>query len=193
MNGKTESGRIIGNCIDENSYFHGKATCSKEIWFGLWHAQAVNDIKDARDKAIQYEKDLFGDVTGLTVGDAFRHSIWNTLIAKYYAERKKDVLKGVEMALEFTNLHEECNEVCGSDDWDIAMDKHNNFVGRNYFLSTAFIQTTGKWPFRKKHLNSLTDNQYKNGTKAKADNALKLPKSKSAVESSYPYTLVYFQ
>jgi len=193
VNRETEAGRIIGNCIDDKSYFNGKATCTKEIWFGLWNAQAVKDIKEARDKAIQFEKDLYGDATGLTVGDAFRHSIWNTLIAKYYADRKKDVSKGVEMAKEFTDLHEECNKICGSNDWDIEMDKHNNFVGRNYFSSTAFINTTGKWPFKKKYLNSLTDDQYKNGTKAKADRAIKLPKSKSAVQSAYPYTLVYFQ
>ena len=74
--------------------------------------------------------------TGGTHSDAFRHAIWNALLAKHGGENYGSVSTAVSLASQFTYLHEAC--ASGGTEIDHRMDLHNNEVGLTYFSSVGY-------------------------------------------------------
>jgi len=168
---------------------------SREFWYLIWKPTATVSVKDAKDDAEQWTIDYYGDSRGYDKSDAFRHIAWSTLIAKYHADKKKDIGKGVKLAREITNIHEEENrDKQGAPDWDCQMDYHNNWIGRNYFESIASIKTKSRWYWftDKKSLDCPGNGTIKSTIKRKVDNAKKVDKTKAAVDATSKYKPVYF-
>ena len=103
--------------------------------------------------------------------DAFRHAAWNLLLAKRFARRKMDIGKGIDFAKGLADAHERCNLDDGQAAIYSHMDYRNNHVGRELFRSTAYISTSGKWPFRRRTIHYYTDELYYNIIKNKVDQA----------------------
>ena len=182
------------NILKSASYYGG-ASCSREFWFLSTKPTAATQIKKAKEDAEKYTKDY--DPSGnhwLTKADAFRHGIWNVLIAKYYGSKKKSVGKGVDMARDFTNIHEDCNKGDGSADWDIEMDLHNNLTGREYFRSVASIKKKKRrfW-FTKKWLECPDNTTLIAEIEKRADNATKTSKDVNSIKNVSSSKLVYIQ
>ena len=170
--------------------------CSKEFWFLVWRPTAAIQINKAKSDAYEYADEFYPDMGGWqTKKDAFRHAIWNVLIAKYYGGKKKSIHKGVNMARRISNLHEECNaERDDAEDWDMEMDYHNNRVGRDYFESVAKIKTKRRrfW-FKKKWLECPSNSVLKTEIKNRSDRAYKASKDVNAVRRVSNARLVYFK
>jgi len=63
-------------------------------------------------------------------GNAFRHALWNVLIALYTSRIHKNEEKSVKWAERITDLHE---ELAPNEPMEKAMDLHNNALGRAIF------------------------------------------------------------
>ncbi|SHI91089.1 DUF6973 domain-containing protein [Aquimarina spongiae] len=63
-------------------------------------------------------------------GNAFRHALWNVLLALYTFRIHKNVQKSIKWAERITDLHE---ELAPNNSLEKAMDLHNNAVGRAFF------------------------------------------------------------
>lgn len=167
----------------------------KEFWYLSTRPRATASVKDAKEDAWQWAIDYYVENKSQDKSDAFRHIAWNTMIAKNHADKKKDIGKGVKLAREFTNIHEEENrDVSGSPDYDCQMDYHNNWIGRDYFESIASIKTKKrKWFGKKKYLDCPSNGTIKSAIKGKVDNGKKVGKTKAAVDAVSKYTPVYFK
>lgn len=64
------------------------------------------------------------------VTNAFRHALWNILIAKKCCKKNHSVEKSLEWAKTTTDLHE---KLAPNDELEMMMDLHNNKIGRNLF------------------------------------------------------------
>lgn len=64
------------------------------------------------------------------VTNAFRHALWNVLIAKKCFAKNNSVEKSVEWAKIITDLHE---KLAPNDELEMIMDLHNNEMGRTLF------------------------------------------------------------
>lgn len=188
---------IIGLTANKNNLksasYYGGASCSREFWFLSTKPTAATQIKKAKEDAEKYTSELYGVNKGGDKSDAFRHIIWNTLIGKYYGGKKKSVSKGVDMAREFTNIHEDCNRKANQPEYDQEMDYHNNWIGRDYFQSIASIKKKKRrfW-FTKKWLECPSNSTIKSAIKKKVDGAKKVSKDVSAIKSVSKYTPVYY-
>jgi hypothetical protein len=167
----------------------------REFWYLSTRPRATASVKDAKEDAWQWAIDYYGANKGQDTSDAYRHIAWNTMIAKNHANKKKDIGKGVKLAREFTNIHEEENrDVDGSPDYDCQMDYHNNWIGRDYFESIASIKKKKrKWFGKKKYLDCPSNSTIKSTIKGKVDKAKKVSKTKAAVDAVSKYTPVYFK
>lgn len=171
----------------------GTGLYSQEFWYLSTRPRAISSVKDAAEDAEKYTKELYGANKGGDQSDAFRHICWNTLIAKYHADKKNDIDKGVELAKEFTDRHEKGNKEAGSEDYDCEMDYHNNWIGRDYFKSIASIKKKSrKWFGKKKYLDCPSNDTIKKEIKKKVDNGKKVSKTVEAVKAVSKYTPVYF-
>lgn len=85
-------------------------------------------------------------------GNAFRHALWNVLIAKNSLKNTKNKQKSVDWAQKVTDLYE---KVTQNSILDEQMDLHNNAIGRNLFLM-----------FSKKSKTEIIDIIYKKSTRA---------------------------
>ncbi len=86
--------------------------------------------------------------------NAFRHALWNVLIAKYCTKSAKAITNALNWTKKITDWHE---ETFFNQELPMKMDYHNNEVGRNLF------QEYPQWPeveFVQKLL-SLSDNAIK--------------------------------
>ncbi len=64
--------------------------------------------------------------------NAFRHALWNFLIAQESLKRNKNLGKSIEWAKTITDWHEEFSP---NNPLAKAMDLHNNKIGRNLFIN----------------------------------------------------------
>lgn len=64
------------------------------------------------------------------VSNAFRHGLWNVLIAKNVFSKNNSVEKSMEWAKTITDLHE---KMAPNNELEMAMDLHNNEIGRTLF------------------------------------------------------------
>lgn len=168
--------------------------CSKEFWVVMGRPRAIDSVKDAKENAENATQQLYPSVSHFqTRADAFRHAFWSVLIAKYYGTKKDDLQKGLQLAEEFTDAHEECNKESSSWlDYDSEMDYHNNWVGRVRFNLTARYEVIGSWPFKRTVLYANTDLEYQNDIKARANSALKAAKSMAGIDAVRGDNLIYF-
>ncbi len=172
--------------------------CDKEFWILAGRPRATRSVQDATDNANSATNKLYTSAGGYTRhldrGDAFRHAYWNALIAAYYGAKKDDIQKGLQLAKEFADAHEECAESSPSyQDYDNEMDYHNNWVGRVVFGETSEYRVIGSWPFRRTVVYTLSDQSFVDNIKLKADNALKAVKSMAGVDAVRGNNLIYFQ
>jgi hypothetical protein len=166
---------------------------SEEFWYLSTRPRAISSVKDAAEDAEKYAKELYGHNKGGEQSDAFRHVCWNTLIAKYHAEKKKNIDDGVLLAKQFTNRHEEANKNAGSPDYDCEMDYHNNWIGRDYFEGIASIkEKSRKWFGKKKYLDCPNNDTIKKEIKTKVDNGKKVEQTVEAIKAVSKYTPVYY-
>ena len=98
--------------------------------------------------------------------NAFRHALWNVLIAKYCAKSANVVDRALNWTKKITDWHE---ETFFSKELPMKMDYHNNAVGRDLFKKypqwpqVAFVQKLVSLSDRAIKIKSETDlNQYKN-------------------------------
>lgn len=64
------------------------------------------------------------------VTNAFRHALWNVLIAKNIYAKNKSIEHSVAWAKKVTDMHE---QLAPNSKLEMLMDLHNNEVGRNIF------------------------------------------------------------
>lgn len=82
-------------------------------------------------KTLQIAEREFPKVHNLhNKANAFRHALWNVLIAKYASKFSKDVSKVLDWTETITNWHE---EFAPNDALPRLMDLHNNAFGRIMF------------------------------------------------------------
>ena len=165
--------------------------CNREFWIVAGRIYAADAVRDATNDARTYTEELYGFSGGGDRSDAFRHATWNMLIAKYYAQKKRDKLAGFILAADFTRAHESCNISDGHPDYDVAMDLHNNHAGRLYF-SRVVTQRNRKGIFRRDEIIAPDNAIIKNDIKAMADNAIQVSKDVNSVNSINENQLVYF-
>ena len=68
--------------------------------------------------------------------NAFRHALWNVLIAKDALAITASKEKSADWAAKFTDLHEELSP---NNALEKAMDLHNNKIGRQFFINNASL------------------------------------------------------
>jgi len=98
--------------------------------------------------------------------NAFRHALWNVLIAKYSAKSANTIDSALNWAKKITDWHE---ETFFSKELPMKMDYHNNEVGRNLFMEypqwsqIAFVKQLLALSDTAIKIDSETNlNQYKN-------------------------------
>ena len=167
-----------------------------EKWALLWHPRMVKPTLNATNKATELTKKKFPEINKhfQTQAYAFRHAIWNALIAKYAGDSKNKIDKCVDWAKKFTDKHEEGGtKPTGWTDeefaFDQAMDYHNNKIGRDYFKSVAWTDKR-KW-YQPTRVKAPSEDDMANAIFDKTKVA-KLVSSKLSI-SSYPSNLVYIK
>lgn len=139
-----------------NKVTGGKEECvAKKIISLKWgfaratYAMALASTR-ASTSAGNYYPDSYGDYYGYvggggsnTRGDAYRHILWNALLADYYYTVSEKV-KRVAFAKAVADANEECNEDNIAD--GEAMDYHNNIIGRKiWYDNTSYRKTWFGW------------------------------------------------
>ncbi|PVW15086.1 DUF6973 domain-containing protein [Marixanthomonas spongiae] len=109
----------------------------------LWHLSGVF-IKqpflvfptlNATKRTMQISGDLYGKAHHKNgPANAFRHALWNVLIAKAAFRKFQNIEKSVDWAEKVTDLHE---KLAPNSPLETAMDLHNNEMGRYYFKEIA--------------------------------------------------------
>ncbi len=66
--------------------------------------------------------------------NAFRHALWNVLIARYCARWRRGTARALLWTERITTWHESFSR---NDPFSTAMDLHNNKVGRSYYSETT--------------------------------------------------------
>ncbi|GEM_PF-3235380 len=105
---------------------------NEEYWLLLFNFWKISGTKKATDLAFQYEMNTYTKNGHRDKCDAFRHSIWNVLIAKYTDGNK---MARVNWAKTFTDAHEHGHPAPVDNSLDNPMDYHNNAIGRNYWIN----------------------------------------------------------
>lgn len=105
----------------------------------LWHLSGVF-IKqpflifptlNATKKTMQISSELYGRKHHKNgPANAFRHALWNILIARAAFEKFQNTQKSIDWAKKITDLHE---KLAPNNPLETAMDLHNNEVGRQFF------------------------------------------------------------
>lgn len=105
----------------------------------LWHLSVVF-IKQpflvfptlkATKKTMQISGNLYGKAHHKNgPANAFRHALWNVLIAKAAFKKFQDTEKSIDWAEKVTDLHE---KLAPNSPLETAMDLHNNEMGRQFF------------------------------------------------------------
>ncbi|MBL7122309.1 MAG: hypothetical protein ISS12_10020 [Candidatus Marinimicrobia bacterium] len=117
---------------------------SQEFWLLFWHASMIAGTVDGTNTAIDQTADEYPGENGwLTPADAFRHTAWNSLIAKKTGSHHTTVSAANAWAKSFTDAHEN-GDPEPENELDNPMDFHNNHEGRDYFTEVGYRQRV-KW------------------------------------------------
>lgn len=115
-----------------------------EIAFLIANSRMAEGAEYARYQAPIYEAQKFPNTAGNddTHANAFKHAIWNALIAKHGGNRYGTVSKAIEKTRALTTLHETCEGSPGTE-LQHALDLHNNDVGLGYFSIFGYTYQVG--------------------------------------------------
>lgn len=169
---------------------------SAEFWAFFWHATLISRTRDATDKTLEITNQKFlGAAMYQDKADAFRHALWNALIAKYVGDKKNEISKCTDWAKTVTDAHENgaskpSNLTNAEFDFDKGMDFHNNEQGRKYFATVAWVVKLC-W-LCEKDVKSPSNEVIADALYLKAVNQSYLV-SNNAQLAWYPYNLVYIK
>lgn len=130
--------------LKSSSDYMGYDVSKAEFWALVWHPRLIKGTRKATDKAIELTGQYFPNQDAWrTKADAFRHALWNALIAKYIGDKRNQISECTDWAKKFTDKHEEGaskpSDMTKEDfEFDQEMDYHNNKIGRDYFKSVAW-------------------------------------------------------
>jgi hypothetical protein len=161
---------------------------SCEFWWLIDHPRFADKVEYATNKAFEFEVQKFGGNSGATHGDAFRHGIWNALLAKHGGENYGSVSTAVSLASQFTYLHEAC--ASGGTEIDHKMDLHNNGVGLTYFSSVGYTYKVWCFIICNYNVTGPDDQTMANAIYSKS---VVLVNSVSDIDNTNFYTLVKLQ
>lgn len=103
--------------------------------------------------------------------NAFRHALWNIMIAKNCFKPERDPLKIVQWAETITTLHE---KMAPNNPIETAMDMHNNDIGRHLFMSEKLYEKSIE------EINQILLEKMKNSVKVTSIQELETVKSEMA-------------
>jgi len=105
----------------------------------LMHPFLIDEYKDAGEKAKSWTSSKWAGTYSNNnytdnLADSYRHILWNYLMCKYFASEISNVSNCISYVKRLADAHElnEATEISH------AMDYHNNEIGRNWFLKTAY-------------------------------------------------------
>lgn len=118
-----------------------KRANAKQIWrlvtLGLGNIRLLWPTYKATKMAIRYSNTYFGTKHHKnTPANAFRHAVWNYLIASECAHWSKNDAKIVAWTNKITNLHE---LILPKNELADAMDIHNNTVGLHIYTTNKAL------------------------------------------------------
>ncbi|MFV0238278.1 MAG: DUF6973 domain-containing protein [Flavobacteriales bacterium] len=125
--------------------------CSKEFWLLFSNPRFIWGTQKASIEAQSITIEKFGSNDYYGKGDAFRHSLWNALIAKYCGSTVNSIQKAVNWAEKFTYTHEECGTI---ESLESKMDLHNNHFGRHYFSKVSWVEEKRIWFWKVKRVHA---------------------------------------
>ena len=103
--------------------------------FLLRHPVLMIATIKATIKTMKIVQDKFPNLHGLdNKENAFRHALWNYLIALRCFEKESEISKIISWTKEITDWHEDFSP---NKPLARAMDLHNNYVGRALFLDSC--------------------------------------------------------
>ncbi len=101
------------------------------VWLCLLHIRMIRPTYKATKMAIGLANDYFGaSHRRNTPANAFRHALWNWLIAKECSEFTIDQERILLWTQKITDMHE---KILPGNELSNTMDLHNNAVGRAVF------------------------------------------------------------
>lgn len=98
--------------------------------------------------------------------DAFRHMMWNVLLAKYYFTLSTSRYTRTNFATRVTSAWETCGD---NEDDGKAMDIHNNVIGRDIYLDNTGTKTI-LWGSVQVGVSEATTNTYAADAKDRVEN-----------------------
>ena len=173
--------------------YDDRGASSAEKWALFWHPRMIRPTIDATDKTEELCDEYYPNLSGKKDRrDAFRHPLWNALIAKYAGKKKNKIWKCVKWAKKFTDKHEIGTEQPDDETEEEfalnqAMDYHNNEIGRDYFKSVAWTYKKN-WRTRRR-VKAPPAREIADAIFQKSEAAV-LVANKNAI-SHYPDILVY--
>lgn len=117
--------------LPQSDQYYG--LCAEEIALLLLFPEYVLPIQYASDDTTAFDHEFFGQQTSLTKSNAFRHAVWNALMARNISAYESYISIVLSFVEAYANAHESCYE----DNDDKVLDLHNNREGRDYFESKA--------------------------------------------------------
>ncbi|MFV0531035.1 MAG: DUF6973 domain-containing protein [Flavobacteriales bacterium] len=132
----------MNKTISARALSYPAGLCRDEFWLLFLNPQYIIGTQKASTEAANLTIEKFGSSDYNGSGDAFRHALWNALIAKYCGSVTNSVDKAVNWAEKFTNTHEECGS---SALLESKMDLHNNDFGQRYFYKVAWVEEKQVW------------------------------------------------
>jgi hypothetical protein len=148
------------------AYF-GYNVSAAEVALLIAHPRNVEGTKRGADLAEAYEIERYGNNSQFTKDDAFRHSLFGALVAKYGGHHYGEVWKAAHWGTDFTNAHEQGVP----DGVDKSMDLHNNAVGIDYFRRVAWRHRVNWLDY---DVHAPDDNQFKNHLEPISRNAVQV-------------------
>ena len=116
----------------------------KELWqlmhLGLRYPRFVFPTLNATKKALSISQQYYGRAHSKNgPANAFRHAIWNYLIAQYCYKKSRKMGKVLRWTKRITDWHE---KLFPNPESDRFMDLHNNAFGRRFFEKSPELPKT---------------------------------------------------
>ena len=114
----------------------------KELWklmlFGLRYPAFISPTLKATKKALNISQQYYGRAHSKNgPANAFRHAIWNYLIAQACFRRKQEMKVVLYWTERVTEWHE---KLFPNPESDRLMDLHNNAYGRRFFMRSPDLK-----------------------------------------------------
>ncbi len=186
--------------LAKTAYFFGLSDA--EFWLLTYNPTFIDGTAQAKTDALAAESQYYGSNTARTRGDAYRHTIWNHMMADYNSHEVNYKSEAADWARKFANAHEEGGKASsGFYDYnypapasalETPMDYHNNARGREYFLSVS--KNRGKlnwWGYDSRWVETIAVPTAKEQVYGKAQGAYQF--TSAAQLPSYATSLVFIE